>query len=106
MIDQKTVVQVSYEQQREVVLGEIVKFEYYQPTPGGHVSVTASALPPDYSNVAKELVARIGNFIEIALVSSATVSVFTIKLAHVSVSGSPVDAGAVEIHLSGTQIGR
>lgn len=103
MIDQKTVVQVNYGQEKDVVLGEIVKFSYYQPTPGGHIEVTASGIPSDCSSVCKELVARIGKMIQLRLVSSISTSEFTIKLDQLSVSESPVDPGAIEIYLSGIQ---
>lgn len=103
MIDQKTVVQVNYGKEKDVVLGTIVNFNYYQPTPGGHIEVKASGIPSDCSSVCKELVARIGEMVQVRLVSSVSDSEFTIKLDHLSVSESPVDPEAIEIYLSGTQ---
>lgn len=103
MIDQKTVVQVNYGKEKDVVLGPIVKFNYYQPTPGGHIEVTASGITTDCSSVCKELVARVSEIIQVNLVSSVGQSEFTIKLDQVSVNESPVDPGVIEISLSGTQ---
>ncbi|MGC0832193.1 hypothetical protein [Pantoea agglomerans] len=103
MIDQKTTVHVNYGKEKDVVLGTIVKFNYYQPAPGGEIEVTASGLTTDCTSVCKELVARVGAIIQVILISSVGKSEFTIKLDQVSVSESLIDSDVIEISLSGSQ---
>lgn len=102
MIDQKTVVQVNYGQEKTLFWERLLSSAITSRL-GGHIEVTASGILSDCSSVCKELVARVGEMIQVRLVSSVSNSEFTIKLDQLSVNESPVDPCASKFSLSGIQ---
>lgn len=81
MIDQNTVVHVTYGQQQTIILGKISIFQYIAPQSAGRMNLTISKEDAHFDrNEMSELIKRMNLTVEISLISDSSTSTYKVIL--------------------------
>ncbi|MGN7913152.1 hypothetical protein [Enterobacter sp. 22466] len=81
MIDQNTVVHVTYGQQQTIILGKISIFEYIAPQSAGRMNLTISKENDHFDrDEMSELIKRMNAMVEISLISDSSTSTYKVIL--------------------------
>ncbi|MFB5947474.1 hypothetical protein [Klebsiella pasteurii] len=81
MIEQNTVVHVTYGQQKTIILGEIAIFEYIAPQSAGRINLTITKEDVQFDrDEMSELIKRMNATVEISLISGSSTSTYQVIL--------------------------